>query len=261
MILKKFKPTTSSRRHLILLKLSDINKTPLLKHKIFGLKKLAGRNNSGKITTYHKGAGHKRKFRILDSIEKKNSIGIVCSIEYDPNRSGNIAAIFDFCTKKYFYILAPLNLTMGDIIKTGEKAEINLGHTLLLDKIPVGSFIYNVSTEQFSFKSKLSKAAGAYSYLIEKTNKFCKLKLSSGKITTISTKCYATLGIVSNNFHYLTMLGKAGRARWLNKRPKVRGVAMNPIDHPHGGGEGKTSGGRSSVTPWGKPTKSRKNLK
>lgn len=255
MILKKFKPTTPSKRHLVQLKL-DIFKKPLLKNKMLGLKKVVGRNNTGQITSFNKGSGHKKKYRKLDTFEKFNSTGIVCSIEYDPNRTANISAIFNINTKKYFYIISPTNLNVGDIVKTSTKPEeINLGNTLLLDNIPIGSFLYNICTKNNSLKSTYSKAAGSYSYLIEKNNKFCKIILSSGEKKIVSVKCFASIGIVSNNYKYLTILGKAGRSRWLNNRPKVRGVAMNPIDHPHGGGEGKTSGGRPSVSPWGKPTK------
>jgi large subunit ribosomal protein L2 len=186
------------------------------------------------------------------------SRGIVTSIEYDPNRTANISSIYDINTKKYFYILAPINIKVGNIVKSGSIAESKIGHSLTIENIPVGSFIHNISLNP-NKKSKISRSAGTYSFLIEKTNNYGKIKLSSGEQILVSTKCYASIGIVSNQGLFLTTLGKAGRARWLNKRPKVRGVAMNPIDHPHGGGEGKTSGGRTSVTPWGKSTKSRKS--
>jgi len=248
MSFKNYKPTTSSQRHLVLLKKSFLSKSPIIKSKLIGLINSSGRNNSGKITSFHKGGGHKQKYRIINFDRKMESSGIVTSIEYDPNRTANIASVFDTLTKTYYYIIAPLYLKIGDIVKSGINAEVKLGHSLPLNKIPVGSFIHCIS-------SKLTRSAGTYSLLIEKTRDYCRIRLSSKEHRFVAAKSYATVGIVSNEDIFLKVLGKAGRSRWLNKRPKVRGVAMNPIDHPHGGGEGKTSGGRTSVTPWGKPTK------
>lgn len=254
MKLKTFNPITPSLRNLIQLNKTELKKTPLLKSKIKGLKQNSGRNFNGPMTAYNKGGGHKKKYRNINFKRTDDSIGIVISLEYDPFRSANIAAIYNFLTKNYFYIIAPKNLTLGDIVKSGENANIKNGHSLPISKIPIGCLIHNVALKTNSI-SQISRSAGTFSQLIEKTSKFGKIKLSSGEQRILSIKCFATIGIVSNELSLLTTIGKAGRSRWLNKRPKVRGVAMNPIDHPHGGGEGKTSGGRSSVTPWGKPTK------
>jgi large subunit ribosomal protein L2 len=254
MKLKKFKPVTSSKRNLIQLNKSNLSKIPLLKNKIVGIKNTAGRNCRGKITSYHKGGGHKKKYRIINFLRNYNSTGIVTSIEYDPFRTANIASVYDFLNRNHYYIISPKNLNIGNIIKSGENAEPKIGNSLPILKIPVGSYIHNISVSS-NKKAQLSRAAGAFAQLIEKTSKFARLKLSSGEHRYVSIKCYATIGIVSNEHLFLTTIGKAGRNRWLNKRPTVRGVAMNPIDHPHGGA---TSGGRSSVTPWGKPTKNGK---
>lgn len=252
MILKNQKPFTSSRRHLIQLYTKHLKKKPLIKNKIKKIKSLSGRNNSGKITVRHKGSGHKKKYRTIEFKRHNEFVGIVISIEYDPNRNANIAAVYDLSSKNYIYILSPKNLKIGDIIKSGLNIEAKLGNSLPLSKIPVGSFIYNISIKQKK-KGQLSRAAGTFSKLKEKSLTYVKIELNSGKQKILSSRCYATIGIVSNELYNLTQKGKAGRSRWLNIRPTVRGVAMNPIDHPHGGGEGKKSG--KGKTPWGKPTK------
>lgn len=254
MKLKTFNPVTPSLRNLIQLNNTDLSRKPLLKSKIIGQKQNAGKNFSGKITSFCKGGGHKKKYRAIEFKRTEESVGIVTSLEYDPFRSSNIASIYDFLTKTFFYIVAPKNLAVGDIIKSGNNASAKNGHSLPISKIPIGCLIHNVSPKT-NFPSQISRAAGTFSQLIEKTSKFGRIKLSSGEHRTLSVNCFATIGIVSNEMSLLTTIGKAGRSRWLNKRPNVRGVAMNPVDHPHGGGEGKTSGGRTSVTPWGKPTK------
>ena len=250
--LKIRKPVTPSQRQLIQLSRKNLNKQPLLKKLLKGIKNSSGRNNFGHITVRHKGGGHKKKSRTLNFFRVTSSTGIVCTIEYDPNRNANISSIFDISTYKFSYILAPKNLKIGDIVKSGPNAEPKIGHSLPISKIPVGSFIYNISPKSKK-PAQISRSAGTFSQLMEKTLDHAKIELSSGEQRFISVKCYATIGIVSNEFTFLTKLGKAGHSRWLGKRPCVRGVAMNPIDHPHGGGEGKKSGiGR---TPWGKPTK------
>jgi large subunit ribosomal protein L2 len=256
MNLKKYKPTTPSKRQLILLNNSFLNKFPLIKSKIVGMANLSGRNNSGKITIRHKGGGNKQKYRKINFQRNYNSTSIVTSLEYDPNRTAYIASIYNSFQNIYDYIVAPLNLNIGDIVKSGFNANVKLGHTLCLKYIPVGSFIHCISVN-FKKKAQLTRSAGTFSTVIEKTRKYCRIKLSSGEQRLIAAESYATIGIVSNQNNFLKILAKAGRSRWLNNRPKVRGVAMNPIDHPHGGGEGKTSGGRTSVTPWGKPTKNK----
>lgn len=220
-----------------------LNKKPLLKFKLKGLINSSGRNNSGKIVCRHKGGGHKQLYRKIHSNNLLDFVGIVTSVEYDPNRTSNIISVYSLNEKKYFYQIAPKNIVVGNIIKIGLKANINLGHSLQLTKIPEGSFIYNIN-------NKFSKAAGTFSQLMEKNNETCKIKLSSGIFKTVSSYSIATIGIVSNANHLSKIFKKAGRTRWLNKRPTVRGVAMNPVDHPHGGGEGKKSGKR--LTPWGK---------
>lgn len=254
MQLKTFKPTTPSQRNLVRLNRSNISKKPLLKNQISGSKNNAGKNNSGKIVSYHRGGGNKKNYRKLNFYRNSESTGVVLGIEYDPYRSSNIASVFDLVSKQYFYILASDNLSVGDIIKSGKNIEPKNGNSLPLLKIPVGSLIHNLSVQQ-NQKATISRSAGTFSQLIEKTPKFGRIVLSSGEQRLVPINNFATLGQVSNEFSFLTTLGKAGRSRWLSRRPAVRGVAMNPIDHPHGGGEGKTSGGRSSVTPWGKPTK------
>lgn len=256
MALKNFNPTTPSQRHLIRLNNSFLSKTPLVKSQVYRSKNSSGRNNSGKITFFHRGGGHKQKYRKINFFRQLESSGIVLSIEYDPNRTANIALIYDFLNSIYFYIIAPLFLKKGDIVKSGLNVEPKLGNSLLIENIPVGSFIFNISIK-YKGNAQISRSAGSFSQLIEKTSKYARIKISSGEQRLVSIKCFATIGVVSNDEKFLTSIGKAGRSRWLNKRPKVRGVAMNPVDHPHGGGEGKTSGGRTSVTPWGKPTKNK----
>ena len=254
MNLKKINPVTPSYRNLIQINNKHLNKTSIIKSKTIGIKNTAGKNNTGKITSYKKGGGHKQKYRKINFFRTQESVGIVTSIEYDPNRTANIASVYDISTKNYFYILAPINLNVGNIIKTGANAESKIGHSLPISNIPVGCCIHNVSPKTKK-GAQISRAAGTFSYLIEKTAKYGRIELSSGEQRLLSVECFATIGIVSNELNSLAKLGKAGRARWLNRRPSVRGVAMNPIDHPHGGGEGKKSG--NSLTPWGKPTKNK----
>lgn len=252
MNLKVYKPITPSQRFLTRCYFKK-HTFPSLKNKILKKEKNAsGRNNTGKITVFCKGGGHKKKYRLISFDKKQLFLGIVTNIEYDPNRTSLIMAVFDVKFKKYFYFLAPLNIKVGDLIKYSIKTDVRLGNKLQVKNIPLGCFLHNLS---FNAQTKLSRSAGAFSILIEKTLQHCKVKVSSGKIVKLSLNSYGTIGILSNSNYSLTTVGKAGRNRWLNKRPKVRGVAMNPIDHPHGGGEGKTSGGRPSVTPWGKPTR------
>lgn len=252
MILQKVKPTTSSRRQLVKLNQKSLNlsKKPLLKQKLKGKKNSTGRNHSGKITVFHKGGGAKRRYREVNFSRTFNSTGIVCTLEHDPNRNAYIAAIFDFLNFDFFYILAPKNLKIGDIVKSGLEIEPSLGSSLPISGIPIGTPIHNISPKVFE-KGKISRAAGTFSIIKEKTDRHALIELSSGEQRYISSKCFASVGEVSKELHFLTRLGKAGQSRWLNKRPTVRGVAMNPVDHPHGGGEGKKSG--NSRTPWGKP--------
>jgi len=189
---------------------------------------------------------------------KFNSIGIVCTIEHDPNRNAFIASVFDFINKKFSYILAPQGLRVNDIVKSGLETEPSLGSSLPLANIPIGTPIYNVSPKLSSI-AQISRSAGTFSVIKEKTETYAVIELSSGEQRYISPKCFASVGEVSKELHFLTRLGKAGQSRWLNRRPTVRGVAMNPVDHPHGGGEGKKSG--QSRTPWGKPNQKGKTSK
>lgn len=258
MIFKLIKPTTPSQRQLIKLNQNNLSKKPVIKSSIVGLKRSGGRNNSGKITVFHRGGGHKRKYRKIDFKRTVESEGVICTLEYDPNRNANIASVYDFLNNYFYYIIAPLELSLGDIVKSGAKAEVKTGHSLPLSKIPVGTYIHNISLKEKG-KAVLARSAGAYARIVEKTLDSVKIELKSGKLYTVSSKCNAVIGIVSNDSYFLTQLGKAGRSRWLGNRPVVRGVAMNPVDHPNGGGEGKQSG--KSKTPWGKPVKSGKTGK
>nr|YP_008475396.1 ribosomal protein L2 [Thraustotheca clavata]AGS55512.1 ribosomal protein L2 [Thraustotheca clavata] len=253
MIQKIIKPTTSSQRQTVLFKNDFLSKLPI-KKEIKGFQRSNGRNNQGKITVRHRGGGHKRLYRNIQ-FNRINTQGIVQAICYDPNRSANIANILDVEKNKNYYILAPDGLKIQDKIKSGANATLKIGNALPLNNIPIGSTIHNISLDPFS-KGKLIRSAGTSAQLLQKqTNNYAKIRLNSGELRLILLSCYATLGVVSNINHKKKKLGKAGRARWLNRRPHVRGVAMNPVDHPHGGGEGKTSGGRPSVSPQGKITK------
>jgi large subunit ribosomal protein L2 len=249
MIFKKIKPVTPSQRHLIKLKTNYLIKKPILKNKIKGLKNPSGRNNSGKITVFHKGGGSKKKYRTINFLRIKKSIGIICSIEYDPYRNAFISAVYEKKEKKFFYVITPYGIKIGDIIKTGQKIQPYLGNSLPLSEIPQGTSIHNISLQPGKL-STISRSAGSFSTVIEKEKNYILLKISSNKFIKISPNCTATIGEVSNGEYFLTQKSKAGHSRWLNIRPTVRGVAMNPIDHPHGGGEGKKSGKRK--TPWGK---------
>jgi large subunit ribosomal protein L2 len=252
MLFKTIKPTTPSQRHLITLNKKHLNKKPILKNKILGKKNSSGRNNSGKITVRHKGGGVKQLYRTINFRRTNDSSGIVCSIEYDPNRNSFISSVFDFISRQFFYIITPQNIKIGDIVKSGLEIEPSLGSSLPVSEIPTGIPIHNISPK-LSKEAQISRSAGTFSMIKEKTEKSILIQLSSGEQRFLSPKCFATVGEVSNELYFLTQSGKAGHSRWLNKRPSVRGVAMNPIDHPHGGGEGKKSG--RSKTPWGKINK------
>jgi large subunit ribosomal protein L2 len=253
MIEKKINPITPSQRQTFLLKKNNLTKTFKIKKLIKGFKRANGKNNQGKITVRHRGGGHKRLYRKISFNRSQNVEGYVTKILYDPNRSANIAYIKN--DLQSHLILAPEGLNLNQYIKSSPEAELKVGNALPLKNIPIGSLIHNISLYPNS-KGKLIRSAGTSAQLIQKiNNKYAKIRLSSGELKLILLSCYATLGIVSNINHKKIKLGKAGRSRWLNRRPKVRGVAKNPVDHPHGGGEGKTSGGRPSVTPQGKITK------
>ncbi|AGI48882.1 50S ribosomal protein L2 (mitochondrion) [Nannochloropsis oceanica] len=256
LLFKKIRPTTPSQRALKVLKKPKLWTKKPIKHKTLSLQKRAGRNQTGQITVFQKGGGHKKIYREVD-FTRINTTGIVEAIEYDPYRTAYLARLYDNSKREHSYILAPKNLCVGSLIKSGKEAEIKLGHAMPLHKIPVGSLLHNLSTSERK-RGQYCRAAGTYAQLIQKTKNYARVRLSSGEQRLIQLNSYATLGVVSNENNNLNSIGKAGRNRWIGKRPNVRGVAMNPIDHPHGGGEGKTSGGRPSVTPWGKPTKGSK---
>ena len=236
----------------------ELKKTKLIKYLSKKKKKKNGKNNSGIITVRHKGGGHKQKYRIISFLRKKEHFGHVSSIEYDPNRTAFIAKIFN--TKKYFFIICPENLKIGDFITSNIKTTFNIGNSFSLKNIPLGYLIHNISLQQ-NQKGQLLRSAGTFGQLITKKKNYVIIRLNSGFYYKINSNCSATIGVVSNKQNFLKKKKKAGNNRWKNIRPTVRGVAMNPIDHPHGGGEGKTSGGRCSVSPWGRLTKGKKTKK
>ena len=256
--MKKLKPITSSQRHTLLISKKNLYKNKPLKQLTKGFNFKNGRNNQGRITIGHKGGGHKKLYRII-SFKRENIEGLVERIEYDPNRSANIALIKN--KEKYFYILSPEGLKINTFIESNENASLKNGNALPLYNIPIGSVIHNISLLPGK-KGQFIRSAGTYARLIQKiSNEYAKIKLSSGEQRLVPLTCFATLGTVSNLDHKNIKKGKAGRSRWLNNRPVVRGVAKNPVDHPHGGGEGKTSGGRPSVTPKGLITKGKPTRK
>lgn len=220
-----------------------------LKMRTKGIKNSSGRNNSGKITAFHRGGGHKRKYRLVDFFRNKKSTAIVCSIEYDPNRNALIAAVYDFHNDRFYYMLAPQNLGVGDIIESGSNADPKLGNSLPLKKVPIGSYVHNVALSGKG-GAKIARAAGTFVTVKEIIQSKVIVELNSGEYKRLSSDCFVSMGMVSNESANLQQKHKAGQSRWLNKRPTVRGVAMNPVDHPHGGGEGKKSG--LNKTPWGK---------
>lgn len=264
MAIKSFKPTTPGRRYMTVSTFEEITKKEPEKSLVKILKNKAGRNGQGRITSRSRGGGHKRKYRIIDF--KRNKDGVpakVAAIEYDPNRSAFIA-LLHYKDGEKRYILAPLGIAVGDVVESGENADIKPGNALPLANIPVGTFVHNV--ELIAGKGgQMVRAAGAAAQIMAKENGYATLRLPSGEMRMVREECRATVGQVGNVENENITLGKAGRIRWLNQRPRVRGVVMNPVDHPHGGGEGKSPIGRKSpVTPWGKPTlgyKTRKKKK
>ena len=257
MALKKFKPTSPGRRQLVLVDRSDLHKGKPIKALTEGLRKKGGRNNTGRITARRIGGGHKRRYRMIDFKRTKfDVVGTVERLEYDPNRTAFIALV-RYSDDELAYILAPQRLAVGDNVVAAERVDIKPGNAAPLKNIPVGTIVHNVELKAGK-GGQIARSAGAYVQLVGKDQGYAQLKLSSGEVRLVRGECMATIGAVSNPDHQNTNLGKAGRKRWLGKRPSVRGVAMNPIDHPHGGGEGRTSGGRHPVTPWGKPTKGKR---
>ncbi len=254
MAIKSYKPTSAGRRHQTCSTFDEITTTTPEKSLLVSQTKSGGRNSLGRLTARHIGGGHKQKYRIIDFRREKTSIPAkVASIEYDPNRSARIA-LLHYVDGEKRYILAPLNLNVGDTVISGPEADIKPGNALPLRAIPLGTIIHNIELK-IGKGAQLARSAGTFAQLMSKEGKYSQIKLPSGEVRLILLDCYATIGQVGNIDHENVNIGKAGRSRWLGKRPKVRGVAMNPVDHPHGGGEGRTSGGRHPVTPWGIPTK------
>lgn len=258
--IRKFKPTTPTLRYRAISDFAEVTKEKPNKSLVKPLKKSGGRNNQGRITIRRRGGGHKRRYRLIDFRRDKGGVpGKIEAIEYDPNRSARIALVL-YVDGERRYILAPHGVKVGQKVEDGPDAEIHDGNTLPLRRIPLGSQIHNIEMRPGK-GGQIARSAGSFAQLLAKEGNYAVLRLPSGELRKIHVECKATLGQVGNLDHENQVGGKAGRSRWLGRRPKVRGVAMNPIDHPHGGGEGRTSGGRHPVTPWGVPTKGYKTRK
>ncbi|KOP72264.1 50S ribosomal protein L2 [Cytobacillus solani] len=254
MAIKKYKPTTNGRRNMTSSDFAEITTSTPEKSLLAPLHRKGGRNNQGKLTVRHQGGGHKRQYRLIDFKRNKDGIpGRVATIEYDPNRSANIALI-NYVDGEKRYILAPKNLEVGMEVMSGPEADIKVGNALPLANIPVGTVIHNIELKPGK-GGQLVRSAGTSAQVLGKEGKYVLVRLNSGEVRMILATCRATVGQVGNEQHELINIGKAGRSRWLGKRPTVRGSVMNPNDHPHGGGEGRSPIGRKSpMTPWGKPT-------
>jgi len=257
MALKTFKPMTPGQRNLVLVDRSSLWKGRPVKGLTEGLSGKGGRNNHGRITARRRGGGHKRLYRVVDFKRLKMDMpATIERIEYDPNRSAFIA-LLRYEDGEQSYILAPQRISVGDTVISGEQVDVKPGNAMPLTNTPIGTIIHNV--EMKSGKGgQIARAAGTYVQLVGRDSGYAILRLNSGETRMVRAECMATVGAVSNPDNSNIKLGKAGRKRWMGKRPSVRGVAMNPVDHPHGGGEGRTSGGRHPVTPWGKPTKGKR---
>jgi large subunit ribosomal protein L2 len=260
MALKTYKPVTKSLRGLVKVDRADLWKGDPVKSLTEGITKSGGRNNLGRITAFRVGGGHKQRYRFVDFKRSKHGMNAAVErIEYDPNRSAFIALI-KYADGELSYILAPQRLAVGDVVMSGEKTDVKPGFAMQLKNIPVGTIVHNVEMKPGK-GGQMARAAGAYVQIVSKDSGFVQLKMRSGEVRVVRGECMATIGAVSNPDHQNETIGKAGRSRWKGIRPCVRGVAMNPVDHPHGGGEGRTSGGRHPVTPWGKGTKGTKTRK
>tara|TARA_Y100000031_G_scaffold155415_1_gene206126 strand:- start:38253 stop:39080 length:828 start_codon:yes stop_codon:yes gene_type:complete len=260
MAVKKVNPTSPGRRFQVYSTFKEVTRSTPEKNLLKALRKSGGRNANGRITSRHKGGGHKRHYRIIDF--KRDKIGIpakVASIEYDPNRSTRIA-LLHYTDGEKRYILAPLHLTVNDVVMSGPEADIKPGNTLPLSNIPLGTHIHNIEL-RVGGGGKIVRSAGTFAQLMAKEDRYALVKLPSSEVRMVLLSCKATVGQLGNVVHENLSFGKAGRKRWLGKRPKVRGVAMNPVDHPMGGGEGRSSGGRHPCSPWGMPTKGYKTRK
>ncbi len=260
MAIRKLKPNTPGTRFMSIAGFEEITKSTPEKSLTVALKKSGGRNNLGRMTARHRGGGHKRKYRIIDF--KRDKFGIpakVFSIEYDPNRTSRIA-LLHYADGEKRYIIAPDGLKVGDELMSGDGSEIRIGNALKLKDMPLGSFVHNVELKPGK-GGQIGRSAGASLQVMAKEGKYAQLKLPSGETRLVHLECMATYGSVGNSEHLNISIGKAGRSRWLGKRPHVRGVAMNPVDHPMGGGEGRSSGGGHPVSPWGQPAKGLKTRK
>ena len=257
MALKTYNPTSPSRRSLVLVDRSELHKGRPEKSLVEGLTSKGGRTNNGRITVRFRGGGAKKLFRIIDFKRRKFDVpATVERLEYDPNRSAFIALV-RYADGELTYILAPQRLAVGDQIVAGERVDVKPGNAMPLRAMPVGTIVHNVELKPMK-GAQMARSAGTYAQLVGRDAGYAQIRLGSGELRMVQDSCMATVGAVSNPDHMNQSLGKAGRVRHMGFRPHVRGVAMNPVDHPHGGGEGKTSGGRHPVTPWGKPTKGRK---
>jgi len=260
MALKSFRPITPTLRQLVLIDRSELWKGKPEKKLTVGKRKSGGRTNTGRLTAYRTGGGHKQAIRIVDFKRGKWDVAATVErLEYDPGRSAFIALV-SYADGEKAYIIAPQRLAVGDSVIAGEKADIKPGNAMLLKNIPVGTIIHNVEMKPGK-GGQLARAAGSFVQLVGKDGGYAQIRLRSGELRMVRAECMASIGAVSNPDNQNQVIGKAGRSRWMGKRPVVRGVAMNPIDHPHGGGEGRTSGGRHPVTPWGKGTKGTKTRK
>jgi large subunit ribosomal protein L2 len=254
MAIQKYKPTSPGRRHMTSADFGEITAGKPEKSLLAPLSKSGGRNNLGRITKRHTGGGHKRKYRIIDFKREKVEIPAkVVSVEYDPNRSARIA-LLNYADGEKRYILAPVGISVGDSVISSEQADIKPGNSMTIRSVPLGTWVHNIEM-RIGKGGQMARSAGAYAMIAAKEGRYAQLRLPSGEVRLILQDCRVTIGQVGNVQHENIKIGKAGRNRWLGKRPQTRGVAMNPVDHPHGGGEGKSSGGRHPVTPWGVPTK------
>ena len=254
MALKQFNPVTPSLRGTVLISRSELWKGKPVKTLTEGKHKTGGRNNNGRTTSFFRGGGHKQSYRYVDFKRRKHDVAATVErLEYDPNRSAFIALI-KYDDGELSYILAPQRMRAGDKVVAGARVDIKPGNAMPLAAIPVGTIVHNVEMK-IGGGGKMARAAGCYAQLVGKDAGYAQVKLQSGELRVVRAECMATVGAVSNPDNQNQSIGKAGRSRWLGRRPHNRGVVMNPVDHPHGGGEGRTSGGRHPVTPWGKPTK------
>jgi len=260
MALKQFRPTSPGRRQLVIVDRSELHKGKPVKALTEGLTKSGGRNNMGRVTAFRHGGGHKRTYRVIDFKRRKWGVEAkVERLEYDPNRTAWIA-LLKYADGEQAYIIAPQRLKVGDTVIANERVDVKPGNAMPLKSIPVGTIIHNIELKPLK-GAQMARSAGTYAQVVGRDAGYAQLRMASGEVRMVPDVCMATIGAVSNPDNMNEVWGKAGRTKWLGRKPSVRGVAMNPVDHPHGGGEGKTSGGRHPVTPWGKKTRGPKTRK